>query len=62
MEEQGEHKPNCSLQPRKFLISEVLTPTVYKGLLKNKTVLFPPIDKLTHQLQNHPLAVFSHHY
>lgn len=39
MEEQGEHKPNCSLQPREFLISEVLTLTVYKGLLMNKTVL-----------------------
>jgi len=62
MEELGNVHQIAVLSPENFFTSEVLALTVYKDLLMNKSVSFSPVDKLTHQLQICPLAVFSHHY
>lgn len=62
MEELSNVHQTAVLRPENFFIFEVLALTVYKDLLMNKSVSFTPAYNLTHQLQNCPLAVFSHHY
>lgn len=62
MKELGNVHQIAVLSLENVFISEALALTVYKDLLMNKCVSFTPVDKLTHQLQNCPLAAFSHHY